>query len=74
MPNKTAQRLAVAQPSKVETIGNANLLTTTVSDIRLQPSIDYDKHKASQRLLICNIKLAIVMCGTAKVNYMITGW
>ena len=35
------------QPSKVETTGNVNLLITTVSDIRLQPSIDHAKHKAS---------------------------
>ena len=38
-----------------------------------QVLIDYAKHKASQGLLICNVKMATVMCGTAKVNYKVTG-
>ena len=48
MPTKSSlESVKRAQPSKVETIGNANLLATTVSDIGLQPSIDYAKNKAS---------------------------
>ena len=45
---KTAYRLLKrVQASEIETIGNANLLVTTVSDIRLWPSINYAKCKAS---------------------------
>ena len=48
IPNKSSlEAVKRVQPSEVETIGNANLLATTVSDIVLQPSIEYAKHKAS---------------------------
>ena len=56
--------------SKVETIGNANLLATTVSDIGLWPSINYMTNIKA----VANIKMATVMCGTIKVIYKVTGW
>ena len=51
---KTSQRqLKMAKQSKAETTGNANLLATTVSDIGLQPNINYAKLK---RILCGQIK------------------
>ena len=41
----------------------ANLPATTENDIRLQPSIDYAKHKH-----LNNVKMATIMCGTIKVK------
>ena len=46
-PKSAYRLLKRVQTSKIETIGNANLLATTVNDIGLQTSIDYAKHKAS---------------------------
>ena len=45
MPSKNSlEAIKMAQPSKVEKIGNANLPATTVSDIGLQPSVDDAKY------------------------------
>ena len=57
------------QPSKVETIGKANLLATIVSDIRLRSSIiDYAKHKASYIEAVNNVKMVTVMCSTIRLR------
>ena len=44
-----------------------------MSDIGLQPSIDYAKHKNILKA-VNNVKMATVMYGTIKVNYKVTEW
>ena len=61
MPSKNSlEAVKKAQTSKIETISNTNLLATTVSDIRLWPSIDHAVIEA------VNVKMATVMCDTVK--------
>ena len=59
------------QPSKVETIGNENLLATTARDIRLWSSIDYI---LNIKYTVNNVKMTTVMCGIVKVNNKVTKW